>query len=103
MNEELGKVRESTTGYGKIWNEDGNTFYKAYNHDAVQITQQNLDDVAKGKWTNGLGREVSFDGARTDGEGGMNMIQTRHGLANFLYTVTDNNGQQTIVLELVNE
>ena len=33
----------------------------------------------------------------------MNMIQTRHGLANFLYTVTDNNGQQTIVLELVNE
>ena len=67
MNEELGNIRESTTGYGKIWNEDGNTFYKAYNHDAVQITQQNLDDVAKGKWTNGLGREVSFDGCKTVG------------------------------------
>ena len=31
------------------------------------------------------------------------MMKTRHGLAQFLYTITDEDGQQTIVLELVNE
>ena len=47
--------------------DSGHTFYKAYGCDAVQITQQNLDDVAKGKWTDTHGHEVSFDGAKTVG------------------------------------
>ena len=67
MNEELGNIRESETAYGRIWNEDGNTFYEAHNHDAVQVTQENLDAVAKGKWTDTHGHEVSFDGASTVG------------------------------------
>tara|TARA_R100000234_G_scaffold95834_1_gene64116 strand:- start:1873 stop:2154 length:282 start_codon:yes stop_codon:yes gene_type:complete len=65
--EKLGNIRESKTGYGQIWNEDGKTFYKAYDYDAIQITQENLDAVAKGKWTDAHGHEVSFDGASSVG------------------------------------
>ena len=65
--EKLGNIRESTTAYGQIWNEDGHTYYKAYDYDAVLVTQENLDAVAKGKWTDTHGHEVSFDGASSVG------------------------------------
>ena len=54
----LGQLRESETGYGKIWNEEGKSFFQpsvAWNEEGregqiVEITQQNIDDVAAGIW-----------------------------------------------------
>ena len=54
-SETLGQLRESETGYGKIWNEGGKSFFQPFighNEEGqiVEITQQNIDDVAAGKW-----------------------------------------------------
>lgn len=57
-SEILGQLRESETGYGKIWNEGGKSFFQPFigwNDEGrvgqiVEITQQNIDDVAAGKW-----------------------------------------------------
>ena len=60
--EKLGNIRESTTAYGQIWNEDGHTYYKAYYYYAVLVTQENLVAVAKGNWTYTHVHEVSLVG-----------------------------------------
>ena len=59
MTEQLGELRESETGYGKIWNENGKSYYQAYDYPVVELTQQNLDDVSNGVY--------KFDGAKTVG------------------------------------
>ena len=66
-SETLGQIRESVTGYGSIWNEEGKTFFQPYNGKKVEITQQNINDVNSGRWITNNGREMSFDGARTIG------------------------------------
>lgn len=75
MTEQLGELRESETGYGKIWNEDGRSYYQAYDYPVVELTQQNLDDVANGvvyipRITIEYGEIIEaykFDGAKTVG------------------------------------
>ena len=72
MAEQLGELRESETGYGKIWNEDGRSYYQAYNYPVVEVTQRNLDDVANGAaYVSGLSIEeikvYKFDGASSVG------------------------------------
>ena len=75
MTEQLGELRESETSYGKIWNENGKSYYQAYDYPVVEVTQQNLDDVANGaahidRTTIAYGSitEVhKFDGAKTVG------------------------------------
>ncbi len=59
-SETLGQLRESETGYGKIWNEEGKSFFQPFagwndertewKGQIVEITQQNIDDVAAGIW-----------------------------------------------------
>jgi hypothetical protein len=67
QTEVLGEIRESDTGYARVWNTNGNTYFQPtlVPYPVIKITQENLDTLASGKWTSSNGHEISFDGART--------------------------------------
>ena len=73
QKEILGEIRESVTGYAKVWNEDGKTYFQTRYTDPldnpiIEITQDIIDTVATGTWVNPMtNREHSFDGCTTVG------------------------------------
>ena len=53
QKEVLGEIRESRTGYAKIWNENGKTYFQTVGYDhnpIIEITQEDIDTVASGQW-----------------------------------------------------
>jgi hypothetical protein len=69
QTEVLGEIRESNTGYAQVWNENGNTYFRRHTFESggpkIQVTQENLNALAAGTWTDENSRAVSFDGATT--------------------------------------
>ena len=98
--EVLGNIRESVTSYATITNENGKTFFQTTvwdyetetSHDVVvTITQENLDALSAGTWTDSNGREISFDGCRT-----MGGIPWSHGPCDKFKRYLKSTGQITI-------
>ena len=72
QQEVLGEIRESETGYAKVWNEDGKTYFQTrytnpQDNPIIEITQEGLDTVASGTWYDQSNRQHSFDGCKTVG------------------------------------